>query len=128
MISKEWLTRYGSCSLLLLGGLLPSGGQAAAGDEYLERIEAEAREMATTPITTRSATAAEGLGATGRMPLGLQQEEFEITLRDEFVGTHVFYQRLSAQNKRRIFELYRRDNRVSAIRAETIKLLSGEDP
>jgi hypothetical protein len=57
--------------------------------------------------------------------LGLQQEDFEKTLREKFVGTYVFYERLTAQNKTRIFTLYQQDNRVGMIREQTLRLLSG---
>lgn len=111
---------------LLLGCLLaaPLGSQAATSDDYLRQIETAAKQQASTPITTRSAPTP-NIDATERLPLGLQQEDFEKTLREKFVGTYVFYERLTAQNKTRIFTLYQRDNRVSMIREQTLRLLSG---
>ncbi len=113
----------------LLGGLLllSSGSQAATADDYLQQIETQARQRAAMPITTKAA-ATTNLEDTERLLPGLQQEIFEKTLREQFIGTYVFYQRLDAQDRTRIFEVYKQDNRVGAIREHTLKLLSGGAP
>lgn len=116
--------------------LIPSS-HATSYQEYLSQIEAEAKGLASTLKTTQSkrvptassmATTPDIPTAKERLPLGLQQEAFEATLREDFVGTYAFYQKLSSKNKQRIFQLYQQDNRVSVIRERTLKLLSGAMP
>lgn len=113
-------------SLYLVGCLvlLPMTSYATGIDDYLSRIEEEAKNQAMAPMTTKSGTSTSVLNARERLPLGLQQGEFERVLQKQYIGTYLFYQRLTPENKRQIFELYRQDNRVSTIREQTLKLLS----
>jgi hypothetical protein len=113
-------------SLYLVGCLvlLPWTSYAASIDDYLSRIEEEAKNQATAPVTSKSESNLSILNATERLPLGLPQEEFERVLQKQYIGTYLFYQRLTPENKRQIFKLYRQDNRVSTIREKTLKLLS----
>ena len=105
--------------------LLLLAGQAAGAEDSLRQLEADAKRLATTPITTR-ATAEPGLlDATGRLPSGLQQDTFEQTLHDQFMSTYLFYQRLKPEDKARVFASYQQDARVGMIRELTLKLLSG---
>jgi hypothetical protein len=123
------LAVFGLCYLLASGLLtVPLRGQAAAGDDYLLQIEAEAKQQAANPITTRAVPTPDIDGAMERLPLGLQQDDFEKVLREKFSGTYVFYERLNPQNKGRIFTLYQQDNRVSMIREQTLRLLSENVP
>ncbi len=103
-------------------------GQAAKADDYLRQIEADAKRLAATPITTRATAVPNTLDATERLPLGLPQEAFEKSLYDQFIDTYVFYQRLNSEDKVQIFEIYKQDNRVSTIREQTLKLLSSGTP
>jgi hypothetical protein len=113
------------CSSLSLLSLF-SCGQAAKAEDYLLQIEAAAKRQAATPI---QATAVPNtLDATERLPLGLPQEAFEKSLHDQFLDTYVFYQRLNSEDKVKIFEIYKQDNRVSIIREQTLKLLSSGTP
>lgn len=114
---------------ILLSNLLnvPLQAQAAGGDDYLRQIEAEAKQQATLPITTRSLPTP-SIEVSDQLPLGLQQEEFEKVLRERFAGTYVFYERLTPQNKNRVFSFYKQDNRVGTIREQTLKLLTESVP
>jgi hypothetical protein len=116
-----------SPALLCLAPASQAAGDPAA--EYLRWIEAEAKRQATTSLMNPDATAP-GLPAdTDRLPLGLQRrEDFEKALREQFAGTYAFYQRLSSAGKEQIFQAYRQDNRVSAIREQTLQLLAGGSP
>jgi hypothetical protein len=108
--------------------IIPICAQAAAGDDYLLQIEAEAKQQAANPITTRAVPTPDIDRAIERLPLGLQQDDFEKVLHDKFSGTYVFYERLTPQNKGRIFTLYQQDNRVSTIRDQSLRLLSENVP
>jgi hypothetical protein len=113
------------CSLLFA----PLDGQTTtAYDDYLRQIEADAKRLAATPITTKDASVENTFDTIERLPLGLQKEEFEKVLRDQFMGTYVFYQRLNPRDKRKIFNLYRQDNQASTIREQTLRLLSNKVP
>lgn len=115
---------------LLTGSLwcFPLGIQAAPGDEYLRQIETEAKQQAVNPATTRNGPIFSGTDTAERLPLGLQQRDFEKVLQDRFPGTYVFFDRLNAQNKNRIYALYQQDNRVSTLRDQTLRLLSEGGP
>jgi hypothetical protein len=115
----------------LIGGLLfiPLDGQTAtAYDDYLRQIEADAKRLAATPITTKAAPVENTFDTIERLPLGLQREEFEKVLHDQFIGTYVFFQRLNPDDKRKVFDLYRQDNRVSTVREQTLRLLANKVP
>ena len=120
-----------SCTLLrlfCLGSLLmlpPPSGQAINAEDYLRQIEIEAKRQAATPITIPATAVPISLGATDSLPAGLQQESFEKALHDQSIGTYVFYQRLTPQDRARVFASYQQDNRVGAIRELTLQLLSG---
>jgi hypothetical protein len=117
--------------LSLIGSLLVlplDGRTATAYDDYLRQIEADAKRLAATPITTKAAPVENTFDTLERLPLGLQKEEFEKVLQDQFIGTYVFYQRLNPDDKGKVFDLYRQDNRVSAIREQTLRLLANKVP
>jgi hypothetical protein len=103
-------------------------GQTATADDYLHQIEAAAKRQAATPITTHATAVPNTLDATERLPLGLPQQAFEKSLHDQFIDTYVFYQRLNSEDKVKIFEIYKQDNRLSIIREQTLKLLSSGTP
>lgn len=114
----------------LLGVLLVlADSYADSADDYLRNIEAEFEASAAMPIATEkpvAPTAAPGsLANRERLPLGLNEQTLEEVLRAEFGGTYAFYRRLNPQDKQRIFEFYLRDNRVSILRENILRLLGG---
>lgn len=116
------ITRIGGAMALLVFVL---SSQAGTLEDYLQQVETEAKRLAATPLITKEATLSGTLDAsTERLPLGLSQSDFEKAMREQFVGTYVFYQRLNPEDKRKIYELYKQDNQVSTLREETLKLLS----
>ena len=105
--------------------LLLLAGQAAGAEDSLSQLEADAKRLATTPITTQATAEPGSLDTTGRLPSGLQQDAFEQALHDQFMSTYLFYQRLKPEDKAKVFDSYQRDARVGMIRELTLKLLSG---
>lgn len=97
-------------------------------DRYLQQIEIQAKEQAATADTPGSRSSAVSSSRRTRLPPGLTLERFEAMLAEEFGGTYRFYQRLEPDNRQRVFEHYRQDNRAGAIREYTLKLLSGAAP
>ena len=110
--------------------LMPLYGQAATADDYLRQIEVEAKQLAATPIAAKADTVpkatavANPLDAAERLPPDLHQEAFEKALRDLHENTYVFYQRLSPEDKRKIFDLYKQDSRITTLYEQTLRLLS----
>jgi hypothetical protein len=118
--------------VIVIGALLIANTICYAfdSDAYLKQIEEEAKRQAATPTTTTSPTpvAPAGPGPLApreRLPLGLRQDAFEELLHREFMGTFTFYQRLSRADQRRVFESYKKDNRVSTIRDQTLRFFGG---
>lgn len=107
---------------------IPVYGEAASVDEYLREVEEDAKRLATNPVRAEDGVILDTLDTAGRLPLGLEQEGFERILREQYRGTYLFYQRLNAQNKLDVFNIYKKDNRVSTVRSQTLKLLSGSIP
>jgi hypothetical protein len=105
--------------------LLLLAGQAAGAEDSLRQLEADAKRLATTPITTRATAEPGSPDATGRLPSGLQQDAFEQALHDQFMSTYLFYQRLKPEDRAKVFASYQQDARVGTIRELTLKLLSG---
>ncbi|MCP5424979.1 MAG: hypothetical protein H6970_07915 [Gammaproteobacteria bacterium] len=116
-------------SVALLSVVRVSLGADDEAIDYLQWIEAEAKRQATaTPIDSEASSPTLPT-ETDRLPLGLQrQEDFEQALREHFAGTFAFYKRLSPAGKEQIFQAYQQDNRVSAIREQTLRLLAGDTP
>jgi hypothetical protein len=57
------------------------------------------------------------------LPPELSLEEFESTLQTQFYGTYVFYAKLSPQKRLTIYQGYRNEQHIAAIRASTLELL-----
>ena len=60
---------------------------------------------------------------TDELPPHLGFGEFEQSLEQRFFGTYVFYSKLSDEGKRQVYEIYRHDRHISAIRSSTLELL-----
>ncbi len=60
---------------------------------------------------------------TDELPPDLGFGEFEQSLEQRFFGTYVFYSKLSDEERRQVYEIYRRDRHISAIRSSTLDLL-----
>ncbi len=118
---------------LLVGMLSVTMCQASDYNNYLRQMETEAKRLAATLHTNEASSESaavvpnsvtSGMASTReRLPLGLQQDAFEAILRQEFLGTYTFYQKLSADDRLRVFKRYQQDNRISTIREETLDLL-----
>jgi hypothetical protein len=60
---------------------------------------------------------------TDELPPNLGFGEFEQSLESRFFGTYVFYSKLSEEQRLQVYESYRRDRHISAIRTSTLDLL-----
>ncbi|MFO1371267.1 MAG: hypothetical protein U1F42_02365 [Candidatus Competibacteraceae bacterium] len=128
-----WFRASGSHSWLTSGLLLAAPLLLGASSDYLREIEEEAKRQAATLTTSQTPPASDssltsGDAQTERLPPGLDQAKFEQALHDGFIGTYAFYQRLDDANKRQVYELYQKDNRLSSISALVTRLLTGNSP
>lgn len=60
---------------------------------------------------------------TDELPPNLGFSEFEQSLESRFFGTYVFYSKLTGEQRLQVYESYRRDRHISAIRTSTLDLL-----
>ncbi len=57
------------------------------------------------------------------LPPGLRFAQFEDVLETQFYGTWVFYTRLNADKRKRVYEGYRDEQHITSIRTTTLDLL-----
>ncbi len=124
----------------MIGALLAclfflAGGSAAFAqdDDYLSAIEAEAESLdsgaaaaapeSTSPAPATSRSAVIGGGAE-KLPEGLDFEHFEEILRAKYLGSYMFYSKLSDAGRRAAFDAYRESNDVSRLRRSIIRLFT----
>ena len=105
--------------------LMPLGANAATS--YLNELEAEAARTdneqntpATTPKESKPAWTAGQQSLSENIPAGLNKEQFEQKLKQNYFGSHLFYSKLSATDQQRVYEDYKKDNSINHIR-ESIK-------
>lgn len=55
---------------------------------------------------------------------GLSFNDFEETLDSSYVGSNFLYIKLSKSKRKRVYEFYQNDNRISSVREEIVRLLS----
>jgi len=58
-----------------------------------------------------------------QLPVDLDFTGFEVALEESAFGTFVFYDRLTSDNKQKIYDGYRKDRSISAIGTDTLELL-----
>ena len=84
---------------------------------YLSELEAEASALDRTPRRSQPSLPTGSVAEPGqKMPEGLSQDEFEKYLRDNHFGSHVFYDRLTDWNKKKVYETYQSTLDVEAVR------------
>lgn len=101
-----------------------------AADDYLSELEAEADDTG-----SRSATGADAAPVAGAphvrsvsdsrfIPEGLDFRAFEAELDANYSGTWFLYVKLSARQRKTVYETYRKDNSSAAVREEVVRQLA----
>lgn len=107
--------------LALLAGMLLCAGPATA-DEYTDMLEDEAAQVdSKSPGDTASGEKPESarlpdLDEAGYLPADLRRSEFESTLRDRYMGSYTFYERLSENARGEAYDEYLRTGHIEPIR------------
>jgi len=120
-------------SLVLVAGLilwaLPGMG-LQANDDYLNMLEAEAGntdagpDVSTAPVSNKQPAKTHYTKKSDVIRSGLDFKGFEEELGSNYSGSNFLYVKLSNSKRRRVYDSYREDNRISAIREKIVRLLS----
>ena len=101
-----------------------------ANDDYLSMLEAEAGNTdaspgaSTAPVSHKPSAKTPYTKKSDVIQTGLDFEGFEAELGSTYSGSNFLYVKLSNSNRRRVFDSYKKDNRISAVREEIVRLLS----
>jgi hypothetical protein len=95
---------------------LPPATHAAS---YLADLEAEAKSTDVQVDKDREAAWSQKTqGISDNLPAGMDQEAFEQSLRDNYNGSFLFYEKLSLWNKKQVYNTYVETNDIHKIRRE----------
>jgi hypothetical protein len=100
-----------------------------ADDDYLSALEAEADDTGvvsgSVPSTAGSQEKkARHAPASKVIDAGLSFDEFEEILDTSYSGSNFLYVKLSQGKRMSVYKVYQRDNRISSVREEIVRLLS----
>lgn len=118
-------------AVLLLGVVLPIAVLSQSTDDYLKQLEGEASGLTLDEKTqtgvpvTQSSPAASGVGSSGgagEFVGGLPIERFEQALQQNFMGSYLFYKRLTNTQKGEIFGFYQQNPDPDAVRAKILQV------
>jgi len=126
-------SKTGKTARVLVAGLifwaLPGMG-LQANDDYLSMLEAEAGntdaspDASTAPVSHKQPVKTPYAKKSNVIRSGLDFEGFEAELGSNYSGSNFLYVKLSNSNRQRVFDSYKKDNRISAVREEIVRLLS----
>jgi len=100
-----------------------------AADDYLSALEAEADDTGVVSGSVSSTAASEEkkarhAPASKVIDAGLSFDEFEEILDTSYSGSNFLYVKLSKGKRKSVYKVYQRDNRISSVREEIVRLLS----
>jgi len=100
-----------------------------AADDYLSALEAEADDTGVVSGSVSSTAASEEkkarhAPASKEIDAGLSFDEFEELLDTSYSGSNFLYVKLSKGKRKSVYKVYQRDNRISSVREEIVRLLS----
>lgn len=103
---------------------------SAMANSYLSELEAEAETLGGGAATTKNAPAANANWKITKQPTsdnlkqGMTQVEFTATLRDSYYGSYIFFSKLNAVEQHLVYESYKKNNNIEAIRDEIKKRIT----
>ena len=100
-----------------------------AADDYLDALEAEADDTGVVSGSVSLAVASQHrktrhAPASKVIESGLSFDEFEQTLDARYSGSNFLYIKLSKSERKGVYIFYQKDNRISSVREEIVRLLS----
>ena len=123
--------------VVVIGLALMMVSTAAAtqpGDDYLKQLDREASELSLDRKTRRQAEESGDMrNATGLAEVpadeahelvpGLSREDFERSLKRNYMGSYTFFRRLSPERQRAIYDAYQQDPDPGKLRLKIMKAL-----
>lgn len=118
--------------LLLMGCCIPL--TALAADPYMDALNAEADSVAVDPASEKQETnvldQAPTLGGWSNqdqsmsldLPANLEREDFEESLKLNFYGSYMFYNRLDEINQAKVYEFYQSNPTIEPVRERIMEL------
>jgi hypothetical protein len=104
--------------LLILAPLLLQFPLSHA-DSYLNELEAEASSTgAQNDEKSLIDWSRKTSGKDKKFPRGLSQEEFTQTLKDDHSSLHIYYDKFSGWDKKKVYEIYQETRSVGQVRRE----------
>ncbi len=106
---------------------------AQSNSDYLQSLEGEASELDLdnkTKNANQSSNAASSVskewsgqgGAIFKLTPGLSFDQFEVVLKNNYIGSFLFYKRLSNSQKDRVFKFYQDNPDPSKIREKILQV------
>lgn len=129
-LNSNFRLRKGFAQIIFFIALSLAAGNALAqaSDEYLKSLQGEA-ETVTLDEQTQvrpndsviSGVSSEGGGA-GELVDGLSIEQFESVLQKNYIGSYLFYKRLSDNQKKEVFTSYQENPSPDSVRNIILKV------
>lgn len=108
----------------LLAVLLSWGPLSQAKDSYLDSIDAEADEVSVDSAVPLDASDAQHNTEPKGIPDNLDLSGFEDLLRSRYIGSYMFYNKLSDGDKTSVYDEYMSSKNIELIRKKIISLFS----
>ncbi|MDJ0882034.1 MAG: hypothetical protein QNJ56_10325 [Gammaproteobacteria bacterium] len=121
--------------MFILLGLFTKVAIAQANSDYLESLEGEASALTLdeeTKTKTQNTQSSQGFdadkqwvnkgGAIVELKPGLTIEQFEIVLKNNYIGSYLFYKRLENVQKDEVFMFYQDNPDPKSIREKILKV------
>jgi len=114
--------------LVVLGGATESS-VAQTDADYLKSLEGEAESVALdaqtefkTTASKKSTSAAGSKGVPSSLVSGLAIEQFERVLQQNYIGSYLFYKRLSSSQKDEVYASYQGNPDPDSVRDKILKM------
>lgn len=105
--------------LLMVTAALSAFSPYAGADSYLSDLEAEAKstDVQGNP-NDEQAWSHKTQGMSEELSKGMTHEEFEQSLKKNYYGSFIFYDKLSQWNKKQVYNTYVETNDIEQVRRE----------
>lgn len=108
----------------LLAVLLSWGPLSQAKDSYLDSIDAEADDLTVDSAVSLDASDAQHGAEPKGIPDDLDLSGFEDLLRSRYIGSYMFYNKLSDGDRSAVYDEYMSSKNIELIRKKIISLFS----
>ena len=128
---------YVQCVFFMLISVFAANTWSQSSSEYLETISSEANKLSidddsqasiTKPVQDRiaqstiSSDGSNQAGAIKELVPGLSVDEFEILLKNNYMGSYLFYKRLDDKEKKEIYDYYQENPDPGKLRIRILQI------